>query len=162
MPVLSAVCNWPGEGKKSEGWGTWGGGGGGGGGRERAPHFGNIFSLYIKCSLDLQTVTCICFNCVKPDLVQHHEERGCSHPHPHGCPQSREIQVRLIHWHSFFVSFFLYIHTRTIGELTRIGRFDEAGLHEWIPFVIFRARSRERSQRHFRADFWVGVALRCV
>ena len=31
------------------------------------------------------------------------------------------------------------------------------------PFsVIFRARSRERSQRHFRAHFWVGVASRCV
>ena len=43
-----------------------------------------------------------------------------------------------------------------------IGRFSEAGLHEWMPFVIFRARSRERSQRHFRADFWVGVASRCV
>ena len=27
-----------------------------------------------------------------------------------------------------------------------IGRFNEAGLHEWMPFVIFRARSRERSQ----------------
>ena len=34
-----------------------------------------------------------------------------------------------------------------------IGRFSEAGLHELMPFVIFRARSRERSQRHFRADF---------
>ena len=39
---------------------TWGGkekwwmGGGGG---ERAPHFGNIFSLYIKCSLDLVITT---------------------------------------------------------------------------------------------------------
>ena len=33
------------------------------------------------------------------------------------------------------------------------GRFSEAGLHELMPFVIFRARSRERSQRHFRVDF---------
>ena len=30
-----------------------------------------------------------------------------------------------------------------------------------MPFVI-RARSRERSQRHFQANFWVGVAPRCV
>ena len=29
-----------------------------------------------------------------------------------------------------------------------------------MPFVIVCARSRERSQRHFRADFWVGVASR--
>ena len=43
-----------------------------------------------------------------------------------------------------------------------IGRFSEAGLHEWMPFVIFRARSREKLQRHFRADFWVGFASRCV
>ena len=28
-----------------------------------------------------------------------------------------------------------------------IGRFSEAGLLEWMRFVIFRARSRERSQR---------------
>ena len=43
-----------------------------------------------------------------------------------------------------------------------IGRFNEAALHEWMPFVIFRTRSRERLQRHFRADFWVGVVSRCV
>ena len=30
-----------------------------------------------------------------------------------------------------------------------IGQFDEAGLHELVPFVIFHARSWERSQRHF-------------
>ena len=42
------------------------------------------------------------------------------------------------------------------------GRFSEAGLHEWMPFVIFRARSHERSQHHFRADFCVGVAARCL
>ena len=35
-------------------------------------------------------------------------------------------------------------------------------LHKWMPFVIFHARSRGRSQRHFRADFWVCVASRCV
>ena len=40
----------------------------------------------------------------------------------------------------------------TLHTETAIGRFGEAGLHEWMPFVIFRARSRERSQRHFRAD----------
>ena len=27
-----------------------------------------------------------------------------------------------------------------------IGRFSKAGLHEWIPFIIFHARSQERSQ----------------
>ena len=31
-----------------------------------------------------------------------------------------------------------------------------------MPFLIFRARSHERSQRHFRADFCVGVASRCL
>ena len=32
-----------------------------------------------------------------------------------------------------------------------------------MPFVNFRKkRSHERSQRHFRANFWVGVASRCV
>ena len=31
-----------------------------------------------------------------------------------------------------------------------IGRFSEAGLLEWMRFVIFRARSRERSQRTSR------------
>ena len=42
------------------------------------------------------------------------------------------------------------------------GRFSEAGLHEQMPFVIFRARSGEWSQRHFRADFWAGIASHCV
>ena len=51
----------------------------------------------------------------------------------------------------------LYSH-----KCIQYGRFSEAGLHEWMPFVIIRARSRERSQRHFRADFWVGIASRCV
>ena len=45
-----------------------------------------------------------------------------------------------------------------INSYSSIGRFSEAGL----PFVIFHARSCERSQRHFRADCWVGVASRCV
>ena len=31
-----------------------------------------------------------------------------------------------------------------------IGRFSEAGLLEWMRFVIFRARSREMSQRTSR------------
>ena len=43
-----------------------------------------------------------------------------------------------------------------------IRRFSEAGLHELMPFVIFCARCCERSQRHFQADFWVGVASHCV
>ena len=32
-------------------------------------------------------------------------------------------------------------------------QFSEAGLHEWMPFVIFHARSRERWQHHFRGWF---------
>ena len=43
-----------------------------------------------------------------------------------------------------------------------IGRFSEAGLHEWMPFVIFRVRSCKMLQYHFWADFWVGVASCCV
>ena len=46
--------------------------------------------------------------------------------------------------------------------LCAIGQFSEAGLHEWMPFVIFHARSRERSQHHFWANFWVGIVSRCV
>ena len=38
----------------------------------------------------------------------------------------------------------------------------EAGFHERMPCVVFRKRSRERSQRHFRVDFWVGVASHSV
>ena len=34
----------------------------------------------------------------------------------------------------------MHIHTYLC-----IGRFSKAGLHKWMPFVIFRARSRERS-----------------
>ena len=34
--------------------------------------------------------------------------------------------------------------------------------HEWMPFVIFCARSRERLQHHFRANFWVGIPSHCV
>ena len=47
-------------------------------------------------------------------------------------------------------------------EFASIGRFSEAGLHEWMPFVIFCTRSCERLQCHFRANFWVGVASCCV
>ena len=43
-----------------------------------------------------------------------------------------------------------------------IGRFSEAGLHEWMPFVIFHARSCERLQRHFWASFWIGIVSCCV
>ena len=50
--------------------------------------------------------------------------------------------------------------TELQASATYIGRFSETGLHEWMPFVIFRAKSRERSHRHFRANFWVGVASR--
>ena len=32
---------------------------------------------------------------------------------------------------------------------------------EWMPFVIFRTRSRKRSECHFRANFWVGIASCC-
>ena len=48
------------------------------------------------------------------------------------------------------------------AKLSAIGRFSEAGLHQWMPFVIFCARSRERLQHDFRADFWVGIASCCV
>ena len=34
--------------------------------------------------------------------------------------------------------------------LSPIGRFSEAGLLEWMRFVIFHARSRERSQHIYR------------
>ena len=39
------------------------------------------------------------------------------------------------------------------GHGQSMGRFNEAGLHESVPFVIFCARGRERLQHHFRADF---------
>ena len=57
---------------------------------------------------------------------------------------------------SFFSLFFS--HCSSWHPRLSIGRFSEAGLHKWMPFVIFRARSHKRSQRHFRADFWVGIA----
>ena len=38
-----------------------------------------------------------------------------------------------------------------------MGRFSEAGLLQWMHFVIFCEKSREVAA-HFRADFWVGVA----
>ena len=40
----------------------------------------------------------------------------------------------------------LHLHCQAGGS-ARIGRFSEAGLLEWMRFVIFRARNRERSQR---------------
>ena len=55
-----------------------------------------------------------------------------------------------------------WLHNYIVIVVTSIGRFSEAGLHEWMPFVIFHVRSHKRSQCHFRADFWVGVASRCV
>ena len=63
----------------------------------------------------------------------------------------------------FFIFIFLILFYYILYvQSPDIGRFSEAGLHEWMSFVIFRGRSRERSQRHFLADFWVGVASRCV
>ena len=43
---------------------------------------------------------------------------------------------------------FLYQKKKKVYESNLpIGRFSEAGLLEWMRFVIFRARCRERSQR---------------
>ena len=47
-------------------------------------------------------------------------------------------------------------------QATSIGWFSEAGLYKWMPFVIFHARSHERSLHHFRADFRVGVTSCCI
>ena len=58
--------------------------------------------------------------------------------------------------------FFFFLNHQTSWSLSFSGQFSEDVLHEWMPFVIFRARSRERSLCRFRADFWVGVASRCV
>ena len=64
---------------------------------------------------------------------------------------------------SSVMKFFLILWTHDFDLASNtIGQFSEAGLHEWMPFVIFYARSCERLQRHFRADFWVGIASRCV
>ena len=62
-------------------------------------------------------------------------------------------------WHCFtFVFFFL-----SNQGFVPIGRFSEAGLLEWMRFVIFHARSRDwEVAAHFRADFWVGVASHCA
>ena len=43
-----------------------------------------------------------------------------------------------------------------------IGRFSEAGLLEWMRFVIFSRKKSREVAAHFRADFWVGVASHCV
>ena len=45
-----------------------------------------------------------------------------------------------------------------LWDLLTIRRFSEPGLREWMPLVIFRARSCERLQCPFQADFWVGIA----
>ena len=52
----------------------------------------------------------------------------------------------------------LSVCRRLTGTLTCIRQFSEAGLREWIPFVIFRARSRERSQLPFPGLF---LSRRC-
>ena len=59
----------------------------------------------------------------------------------------------------FLLSIYLsiYMHMRSCTDICDIGQFSEAGLHEWMPSVIFHARSCERSQCHFRADFWVAL-----
>ena len=68
-------------------------------------------------------------------------------------------QCRIFQFSPFF-SFFP--HCSSWHPRLSIGQFSEAGLHKWMPFVIFRASSHERSQHHFRADFWVGIASCCV
>ena len=55
-----------------------------------------------------------------------------------------------------------YENTLLNKPITAAERFSGAALHEWMPFVIFRVRSRERPQRHYQADFWVDVASRRV
>ena len=43
-----------------------------------------------------------------------------------------------------------------------IGQLSEAGLLEWMRFVIFRAKKSREVAAHSRADFWVAVPSRCV
>ena len=45
-----------------------------------------------------------------------------------------------------------------------IGRFSEAGLHEWMPYIIIRARSRKRSQLPLPGRILIrcSVGLHCV
>ena len=44
------------------------------------------------------------------------------------------------------VALFSRCLTSVARPLTHIGRFSKPGLQEWMPFIIFCARSRERSQ----------------
>ena len=73
------------------------------------------------------------------------------------------LGVSMIHnawqWHRLQDPYCAYIY---ISFYSGIGRFSEAGLHKLMPFVIFHARSRERSLCHSWADFWVGIASCCV
>ena len=72
----------------------------------------------------------------------------------------QHLHTPSICWNKKLKSLF---YTSTHGHyLISIGWFSEAGLHKWMPFVIFHARCRKRSQHHFQADFWVGVASRYV
>ena len=66
--------------------------------------------------------------------------------------------------HTFFLAIrhLCKIKWYLFPTVTSTGRFSEAGLHEWMLFVIFCTRGHERLQRHFQADFWVGIASRCV
>ena len=59
------------------------------------------------------------------------------------CP----MVIMIMHIYKMLISTMsaLRIHSNTKTILS-IGRFSEAGLHEWMPFIIFRARSCERSQ----------------
>ena len=73
--------------------------------------------------------------------------------------------VKQIHYSMYITVGKLAVFVLSVNRLphcSAVGLFNEAGLHEWMSFVIFRARSCERSQCHFRTDFWVGVASCCV
>ena len=61
--------------------------------------------------------------------------------------------------HTLLIQFWFPVF---VAKYCAIGQFSEAGLLEWMPFVIFRARSCERSQCHFWANFLVGVASRYI
>ena len=70
-------------------------------------------------------------------------------------------------WWLVLMSIFYYLYCPYLFYnlywcVVHIGRFSEVGLREWMPCVIFRAWSCERSQHHFQADFWVGIASHCV
>ena len=59
------------------------------------------------------------------------------------------------------MSVYIYILS-IIGHSLTIGRFSEVGLHKWMPFTFFHARSREWSKLLFPGQFLSSVASRCV